>query len=220
MTGRSVSPVVMPEPVLRVEGVSKRFGGVQALKTIDFEARAGEVHGLVGENGAGKSTLVKILSGIHSADAGTIRVHGKRLALARPHDATAAGISAIHQEPSMFDELTVAENIFVAAQPKSPVLGLVDWPRMITDSTLLLEELGTEIDPRSELGHLSVAERHIVSIARALSTDSSIIVLDEPTAGALAFGDRADFRNNRQAAGARESNHIHFAQAGRSLQDL
>ncbi len=182
MTGRSVSPVVMPEPVLRVEGISKRFGGVQALKAIDFEARAGEVHGLVGENGAGKSTLVKILSGIHSADAGTIRVHGKRLALARPHDATAAGISAIHQEPSMFDELTVAENIFVAAQPKSPVLGLVDWPRMIRDSTLLLEELGTEIDPRSELGHLSVAERHIISIARALSTDASIIILDEPTA--------------------------------------
>ena len=112
MKMRSVSSAVMPEPVLRVEGVSKRFGGVQALKAIDFEARAGEVHALVGENGAGKSTLVKILSGIHSADAGTIRVRGTTLDLARPQDATAAGISAIHQEPSMFDELTVAENIF------------------------------------------------------------------------------------------------------------
>ena len=172
----------MPEPELRVEGVSKRFGGVQALDSIEFKAFAGETHALIGENGAGKSTLVKILTGIHPADSGTVFVRGHSQTLSRPQQAAAAGISAIHQEPSMFDELSVAENIFVAAQPKSPRFGVVNWPRMARGAEELLRELGTDIDPRKELGQLSVAERHIVSLARALSTDASIIIFDEPTA--------------------------------------
>ncbi|MDE0304032.1 MAG: sugar ABC transporter ATP-binding protein [Albidovulum sp.] len=172
----------MPEPVLRVEGISKRFGGVQALDSIDFEAHAGETHALIGENGAGKSTLVKILTGIHPADSGSIRIKGERRSLSRPQDAADAGVSAIHQEPSMFDELSVAENIFVASHPSTARFGLVSWPRMVRNAARLLQDLGTEIDPRKELGLLSVAERHIVSLARALSTDASIIIFDEPTA--------------------------------------
>ena len=172
----------MPEPVLRVEEISKRFGGVQALNSINFEAHAGETHALIGENGAGKSTLVKILTGIHPADSGSIRIEGVEQALVRPQDAAAAGISAIQQEPSMFDELSVAENIFVASQPRTSSLGLVSWPRMLRGAAKLLRELGTEIDPRKELGLLSVAERHIVSLARAISTDARIIIFDEPTA--------------------------------------
>ncbi len=172
----------MPEPDLRVEGISKRFGGVQALDSINFTAHAGETHALIGENGAGKSTLVKILTGIHPADSGSIYIKGTRQALSRPQDAAAAGVSAIQQEPSMFDELSVAENIFVAAQPRTARFGLVSWPRMVREAKRLLRELGTEIDPLKELGLLSVAERHIVSLARALSTDARIIIFDEPTA--------------------------------------
>ncbi len=172
----------MPEPALRVVAASKWFGGVQALNSVDLEIHAGEIHGLIGENGAGKSTLVKILTGIHSADSGSVRLGEREVVLERPQDAAAAGISAIQQEPSMFDDLSVAENIFVGTQPLKSRVGTIDWRRMRYEATRLLHELGSEIDVRRELGLLSVAERHIVSLARALSTDARIIIFDEPTA--------------------------------------
>lgn len=172
----------MLQTALRAEKISKRFGGVLALDAVDFAAEAGEAHALIGENGAGKSTLVKILTGIHIADSGAIFVEGRAVNLARPQEASAAGISAIQQEPSMFDHISVAENIFVAAQPGFKWRGIVNWRRMQEQSALILQSLGSDIDPRTELGRLSVAERHIVSVARALSTDARIIIFDEPTA--------------------------------------
>ena len=113
----------MNGPYLQIDGISKRFGGVQALDAVALEVHAGEVMGLIGENGAGKSTLVKILTGIYPPDAGTLRIGGTERVFAGPRDASLMGVSAIQQEPSMFDDLTVAENVFVAAQPGKGLAG-------------------------------------------------------------------------------------------------
>ncbi|HEY8596764.1 MAG TPA: sugar ABC transporter ATP-binding protein [Devosiaceae bacterium] len=172
----------MDQPTVSIKGISKRFGGVRALTDVSFEAAAGEVLGLIGENGAGKSTLVKILTGIHVPDSGTISCAGQACEFSGPQDAAAAGISAIQQEPTMFDELSVAENIFVGAQPRTPNLKRVDWRQMRLEASRLLAEIGVDLDPDLPLRNLSVAERHLVSLARALSTDARLIIFDEPTA--------------------------------------
>ena len=172
----------MNQPFLEVTGISKRFGGVKALQSVDIAAYQGEVLGLVGENGAGKSTLVKILTGIYAPDEGTIHLGGSEPRINSPQDAADAGISAIQQEPSMFDDLTVAENIFVGAQPIRGFFRQVDWRKMRAESRRILEDIGVSIDPLEVMKHLSVAERHMVSLARALSTDANLIIFDEPTA--------------------------------------
>ena len=169
------------EPLLVVSDLHKNFGGVVALSGVSLRATPGRVMALVGENGAGKSTIVKCLTGIHKPTSGTISMGGVTHEFSRPQDAADAGISAIQQEPSMFDELTVAENIFVGSQPKRK-FGLVDWRAMKQAAAALLKRIGSDISPGAVMKNLSVAERHMVSLARALSTDAQLIIFDEPTA--------------------------------------
>lgn len=173
--------MVNPTAFLTVENLYKRFGGVQALDGVSLRASAGRVLALVGENGAGKSTIVKCLTGIYSPTSGTISVNGVAQEFSRPQDATDSGISAIQQEPSMFDELSVAENIFVGTQPKG-TFGLLNWRLMNTQAANILDRIGSDIAPDATMKTLSVAERHMVSLAQALSTDAQLIIFDEPTA--------------------------------------
>jgi rhamnose transport system ATP-binding protein len=181
--GTAVAPASAADrPLLELQGVSKRFGGVRALNEVRLEARAGEVLALVGENGAGKSTLVKILTGIHRPDAGEIRLAGERLELADAQDAMRAGITAVHQETVMFDELTVAENIFMGHHPRTAGLPRVDWQRMEAEATRLFERLEVKLPVRAKVRELSIAQRHFIEIARALSQDARVVIMDEPTA--------------------------------------
>ena len=169
------------EPVLFLNGVSKSFPGVRALNDVSFTLRAGEVTALVGENGAGKSTIVKILTGIYSPDAGEVVVGGQQSQFQSPRDSWAAGIAAIHQETVMFDELSVVENIFMGHMPGHRS-GFVDWPQMRQRTAELLKSIDADFDPDDKLKQLSVAQKHMVEIARALSHEASVIIMDEPTA--------------------------------------
>jgi rhamnose transport system ATP-binding protein len=167
--------------MLEIENLTKRFGGVRALTEVSLTAQAGRVLGLIGENGAGKSTIVKCLTGIHRPTAGGIKVGGTKRVFSRPQDAASAGIAAIHQEPSMFDDLTVAENIFVGALPRKRG-GFLDWGDMNKRARAMLRRIGSDLSPSALVKSLSVAERHMVSLAQALATDAAIIIFDEPTA--------------------------------------
>jgi len=169
-------------PLLRLSAVTKRFGGVVALNGVDFELRAGEIHALLGENGAGKSTLIKILGGIHQPDDGSIFFDGQRVEI---RDVTAAdrlGIRVIHQELSLAPNLSVAENIFLGREPRQ--FGLLDRARMLREAERLRDELGLkEIgDVAARVSGLSIAQQQLVEIARALSVQARVLVLDEPTA--------------------------------------
>ena len=171
-------------PVLSLEGVAKSYGGVRALTSAALDLHAGQVTALLGENGAGKSTLVKIITGIVRADSGSIRIDGIPVEIRSAEQARGLGISAIFQEPVLFDELTVAENIFITDRPRKRTrLGgsLVDWATMRRRSAEILSELDRSIDPDARLKRLSVAQRHLVQIARALSNDARILIMDEPT---------------------------------------
>ncbi|MDG6102647.1 sugar ABC transporter ATP-binding protein [Dactylosporangium aurantiacum] len=167
--------------MLVLEGVSKSFGAVAALRDVRLELRGGEAHALVGENGAGKSTLVKILAGAHAPDAGTITLDGAPLRLDGPADARDAGIAVIYQEPTLFPDLTVAENIFIGRQPLRS-LRRVDTAAMRSRAAALFARLGVHIDPDRPARGLSIADQQLVEIAKALSFDARILVMDEPTA--------------------------------------
>jgi rhamnose transport system ATP-binding protein len=169
------------QPVLSLSGVSKSFPGVRALNDVRLELHAGEVTALVGENGAGKSTIVKILTGIYQPDAGTISVNGKATGFATPQDAAAAGITAIHQETVLFDELSVAENIYLGHAPKTR-FGLIDWAKMNEGAVALLASIGASLDPTATLRDLGIASKHLVAIARAMSIDAGVVIMDEPSA--------------------------------------
>jgi rhamnose transport system ATP-binding protein len=170
------------EPVLRLDGITKSFPGVRALKGVSFDIRAGEVHALLGENGAGKSTLIKIMSGVHEADSGTMLLDGKPVRLSDPYAARTAGISTIYQELLLFPELTVAENIFMGHAPKSGWSG-IDWAGMQRRTSELLASLDIhDLDPAAIVGTLSVGNRQRVEILRALSQDARVLIMDEPTA--------------------------------------
>jgi rhamnose transport system ATP-binding protein len=166
--------------MLKLSNLSKSFPGVRALHDVGFSLASGEVTALIGENGAGKSTVVKLLTGIYQPDAGNIEVNGKQQAFVSPADSWSAGITAIHQETAMFDELTVAENIFMGHAPRKN--GLMDWRGMFKRADDILKSIETDIDPATPLKQLGVAQKHLVSIARALSHDSRIVIMDEPTA--------------------------------------
>jgi inositol transport system ATP-binding protein len=169
----------MAPPLLKVSSISRRFPGVQALDGVSLEVMAGEVHGLLGENGAGKSTLLKILSGADRPDAGTIEYMGQTLRLDSPHHGQSLGIVTIYQEVSLFPSLSVAENIFIGRQPGRA--RLIDWRRMREQCRALTDRLGLALDPAQPVSTLSVAEQQMVEIARALSMDSRLIIMDEPT---------------------------------------
>jgi ABC-type sugar transport system ATPase subunit len=170
------------QAVLALDQICKSFPGVRALDKVDFEVRAGEVHALLGENGAGKSTLIKIVSGLYQPDAGTIRIDGKAVRLASPHDAQGLGIATIFQELLLFPELTVAENIFMGHAPRTR-FGAIDWAAMRNRARELLASLDIhDLDPSRVVGSLSVGNRQRVEIAKALSQDARILIMDEPTA--------------------------------------
>jgi rhamnose transport system ATP-binding protein len=168
-------------PALTLSCISKSFPGVRALSSVSLDLYPGEVTALVGENGAGKSTLVKILTGIYQPDAGTITVAGQAITLVSARAAEAAGITAIHQETVLFDELSVAENIFLGHAPRGR-FGLIDWRAMNAKAKALLERIDAPIAPEARLKDLGIANRHLVAIARALSVEARIVIMDEPTA--------------------------------------
>jgi len=168
-------------PVLQLTGIAKRFGAVQALADVDLELCANEVHALVGENGAGKSTLVKILAGIYRPDAGHVKLNGRELAISGPAEARHLGIAVIHQHPNLFPDLTVAENVFVGRLPRNRVRG-VDWGELNQTAERLFANLGVKQSVSVPVRGLSAADQQLVEIAKALSTDARVLVMDEPTA--------------------------------------
>src|ERR1700726_1234980 len=170
-----------PEPIVELRGIAKQFGGVQALRGVDFGLFPGEVHALVGENGAGKSTLVKILAGIYRPDSGTVKVGGEVIELRSPIQAQALGIAVVQQEPMLFPDLDVAENVFMGRHPRDR-FGRVDWKRMYREVDQLLASLDVPLSSHTPVQGLSVAEQQLVEIAKALSIKARVLVLDEPTA--------------------------------------
>ena len=167
-------------PVLEMRGIRKAFPGVVALDGVDLILHPGEVHMLLGENGAGKSTLMKILSGACRKDSGEIRVLGRDVAIDGPRAALALGIRVIYQELNLVPHLSVAENIFLGAAPTRG-LGVIDWRRLFADTSSLMTDLGMDIAPATSLHRLSLAQRQMVEIAKALKDQPSILVMDEPT---------------------------------------
>ncbi|MCX7690649.1 sugar ABC transporter ATP-binding protein [Thermoflexus sp.] len=169
--------------ILRVEGVSKAFPGVQALSNVDLELAAGEVLALVGENGAGKSTLMKILSGAYRKDAGRIFINGQEVEIAGPRHAQELGIAIIYQEFNLAPNLSAAANIFLGREPRRPGIGrlFVDRKRMEQEAQKLLDRIGARIPASALVRDLSVAERQMVEIAKALAVNARIIIMDEPT---------------------------------------
>lgn len=167
--------------ILTLTNVSKQFPGVRALDNVSFSLNEGEVHVLMGENGAGKSTLMKILAGIYQADIGIVTLNNKQIEIKSPKDALQAGISMIHQELNPIPHMTVAENIYVGREPTLFSFGLVNKKEMISNTEELFQQLGIEIDPSLEMAELNVAETQMVEIARAISYNSKIIIMDEPT---------------------------------------
>ncbi len=168
-------------PVLSLRNITKTFPGVKALSEVSLDLYPGQVTALVGENGAGKSTIVKVLTGIYRTDGGTIEVAGDQVEFATAQDAAEAGITAIHQETVLFDELSVAENIFIGHAPRTR-FGLIDRSEMNRAARALLTRIGATIDPSIRLRDLGIANKHLVAIARALSIDARVVIMDEPTA--------------------------------------
>ncbi|MCC6204150.1 MAG: sugar ABC transporter ATP-binding protein [Hyphomicrobiales bacterium] len=161
-------------------GVTKTFGGVQALREVDFDLVPGEIHGLVGENGAGKSTMMKIIAGVYHGFEGEMRVDGQPVHLRSPADALAAGIGMVHQELSIVSDLTVAENVFLGVQPMMAG-GVIDWRRMKREAKAQLASLGLDIDPNTRMGSLPVGLQQLIELSRVLFSGARIIILDEPT---------------------------------------
>ena len=168
-------------PVLSLRGISKSFPGVKALQGVQLDLFAGQVTALVGENGAGKSTIVKVLTGIYQPDEGSITVDGTATRFPTPDAASGAGVTAIHQETVLFDELSVAENIWLGHAPRTR-LGLIDRRAMRTRAVQLLASINADLNPDMLLKNLGIASKHLVAIARALSIDARVVIMDEPTA--------------------------------------
>lgn len=170
----------MSELILRMTGIDKRFSGVHALKGVNFDLYSGEVHALMGENGAGKSTLMKVLCGIHAYDSGKIEYFGEEVKFASIAESQAAGISIIHQELNMMNHLTVAQNIYIGREPMKGCF--IDDKKMEADAKELFDRIGIHINPAVKLGSLTVGKQQMVEIAKAISHESKLLVLDEPTA--------------------------------------
>jgi len=172
--------------LLEIEGVRKAFPGVVALDDVSFRLRRGTVHALMGENGAGKSTLMKIIAGIYRPDRGTIRLKGREIRLESPLDALENGIAMIHQELNLMNHMTVGENIWIRREPKTR-LGLIDHSEMNRKTDALFRRLKIEVDPQAEIRHLSIAARQMVEIAKAVSYESEVLIMDEPTSALTGY---------------------------------
>lgn len=167
--------------ILEMKKIRKSFPGVQVLKDVDLELRKGEVHILLGENGAGKSTLIKILSGVYMSDSGDILFEGQKVDIAKPHDAQALGITTIYQEFNLIPYLTASQNIYLGREPLSPTTRKLDHKKLQEDTEALFQRLHLDIDPNARVVDLGVAEQQMVEIAKALSVNSKILIMDEPT---------------------------------------
>ncbi|MFD5778646.1 sugar ABC transporter ATP-binding protein [Streptomyces sp. NPDC126933] len=174
-------PATGPAPVLALKEVSKSFGAVRALRDVSLHLFPGEAHALAGENGAGKSTLIKTLAGVHRPDAGEVLLDGRTVVFHGPADARDAGIAVIYQEPTLFPDLSIAENIFMGRQPRRS-LGRIDRKAVRETTAALMRRLGVELDPDRPARGLSIADQQIVEIAKALSFDARVLIMDEPTA--------------------------------------
>ncbi len=168
-------------PLAALRDITKRFGDVEVLRQVSFPLFAGEVHALVGENGAGKSTLVKILAGVHAPDGGSVLLDDQPVTLHNPAQAQRLGIAVIHQQPSLFPDLDVAENIYMGRQPLG-AMGQVDWALMYREVNALLRRLDAHFDARTPVRSLSIADQQLIEIAKALSMTTRVLVMDEPTA--------------------------------------
>jgi rhamnose transport system ATP-binding protein len=166
-------------PILKLDSISKTFPGVTALDNIQFEMFPGEVHALLGENGAGKSTLIKIMTGIYQPDSGEILLDGLPIKISNSAQAQAYGIAAIYQEPLVFPDLNVAENIFIGHRVQG---AFVEWSKMYREAGEILAQLGVSLDPRSQARGLTLAQQQTVEIAKALSLNARVLIMDEPTA--------------------------------------
>ncbi|KIF71702.1 D-ribose transporter ATP-binding protein [Streptomyces sp. AcH 505] len=174
-------PVTGTVPVLALKDVSKSFGAVRALRDVSLRLDAGEAHAIAGENGAGKSTLIKTLAGVHRPDSGQVLLDGRPVVFHGPADARDAGIAVIYQEPTLFPDLSIAENIFMGRQPRRS-LGRIDRAAVRERTAALMKRLGVELDPGRPARGLSIADQQIVEIAKALSFDARVLIMDEPTA--------------------------------------
>ena len=165
--------------ILKMTGIGISFPGVRALHEVDFTLRRGEIHALMGENGAGKSTLIKVLTGVYIMDSGSISIEGKPVHIASPQDAQRSGISTVYQEVNLCPNLTVAENLFLGREPRA--LGLISWRRMQSRAAELLQKLNISAAPAAQLDTCSIAIQQMIAIARAVSVDCRVLILDEPT---------------------------------------
>ena len=170
----------MEQNILEVNGINKAISGNYVLKNVSFDIKEGEVHTLIGENGAGKSTLMKIIGGIYSKDSGNIVYDGANIDFTSPIEAMNNGISIVHQELSLAENISVAQNIFCHREPKNK-LGFIQWEKLYKQANSIFEQMGVEIDPRQEAGNISVAQQQLVEIGKALSMNSRVIIMDEPT---------------------------------------
>jgi ribose transport system ATP-binding protein len=172
----------MGEVLVSMEGIEKSFPGVHALSQARFELWTGEVHALVGENGAGKSTLMKVLAGVYSKDAGRIIYRGKEVEIPNPRAAQHLGISIIHQELNLMGHMTVAQNIFIGREPRTRIPFILDDKKLNEQTQALFDSLHMKLDPRTRVSDLTVAKQQMVEIAKALSFNSQVLIMDEPTA--------------------------------------
>ena len=203
---------------LEVENVSKSFPGVIALDGASLEIRPGEIHALVGENGAGKSTLIKIVTGLYRPDQGRLLVNGEEVHFASPRDAIAAGVSAVHQERNLIPRFSIGENIMIERPPTRR--GLIDYEAVHAEARRFLDMIDPSIDTRTEVRRLSVAQMQIVEIAKALSLEAGVLLLDEPTASISGHEAEALFAVLRRLQGGREGDRLRQSQARGSHRPL
>lgn len=174
------------EYVLEMKGISKAFPGVKALNDMQFQLKKGEIHALMGENGAGKSTFIKIITGVHQPTEGEMLLLGEKVSFQNPKQAQQQGIAAIYQHVTSYPDLSVTENIFMNHEVRHPVWKTLNWREMHKQARQLLRDLGSSLDPKTQMNTLSVAQQQIVEIAKAISTKAKIIIMDEPTAALTA----------------------------------
>ena len=182
----------MPPPAVQIANVHKHFAGAHAVRGADLQAAAGECHALIGANGAGKSTLAKILGGSLVADAGEVRLSGRRVSIRTPHDGMAAGVGMVPQEPLLANNLTVAENIMLGRERTRG--GRLDCRADNEQSARLLSQVGLDIDPETPMDDLDIAAQQLVQVARALGCDTRVLILDEPTSAITAHECETLFR--------------------------
>ena len=202
---------------MEINGLSKRFDATQALTEVSLSLLQGEVHSLVGENGAGKSTLIKIMTGIYPADSGEMLFGGEPFAPRNSAEAQRQGIAAIYQEPSVFPDLSVAENIFIGHQDQGMV---VDWQTMYREASSILAKLDIDIDPRLPAAGLTVAGQQAVEIAKAISLDVRVLIMDEPTAALSAHEVDRLFRQVRSLKASGSRGPLHHPSARGVVHDI